>query len=37
MQTMLIIVGIGTPLVLAYIIFVYKTFRGKVKLDETSY
>ncbi|PIQ49667.1 MAG: cytochrome d ubiquinol oxidase subunit II [Cytophagales bacterium CG12_big_fil_rev_8_21_14_0_65_40_12] len=37
MQTMLIIVAIGTPLVLAYTIFVYKTFRGKVKLDETSY
>lgn len=37
MQTMLIIVAIGTPLVLAYTIFVYKTFRGKVKLDDTSY
>jgi cytochrome d ubiquinol oxidase subunit II len=37
MQTMLIIVAIGAPLVLAYTIFVYKTFRGKVKLDETSY
>lgn len=37
MQTMLVIVAIGTPLVLAYTIFVYKTFRGKVKLDDTSY
>jgi len=24
-------------LVLAYTYFVYKTFRGKVKIDETSY
>lgn len=37
MQIMLIIVAIGTPLVLGYTLFVYKTFRGKVKLDETSY
>lgn len=31
------IAAIGTPLVLAYTIFVYKTFAGKVELDETSY
>ena len=37
MQIMLTIVAIGTPLVLGYTIFVYKTFWGKVKLDETSY
>jgi cytochrome d ubiquinol oxidase subunit II len=37
MQIMLTIVAIGTPLVLGYTIFVYRTFRGKVKLDETSY
>ena len=37
MQIMLIIVAIGTPLVLAYTFFVYRTFRGKVKLDENSY
>ncbi len=37
MQIMLIIVAIGTPLVLGYTIFVYSTFSGKVKLDETSY
>ncbi len=37
LQTMLIIVAIGAPLVLAYTLFVYRTFRGKVKLDETSY
>lgn len=34
---MLIMAAIGAPLVLAYTIFVYKTFWGKVKLDETSY
>lgn len=37
MQIMLTIVAIGTPLVLGYTIFVYRTFRGKVRLDETSY
>lgn len=37
MQIMLTIVAIGTPLVLAYTIFVYKTFKGKVQIDETSY
>ena len=34
---MLIITAIGGPLVLLYTWFVYKTFWGKVKLDETSY
>ncbi|WP_109830648.1 cytochrome d ubiquinol oxidase subunit II [Reichenbachiella versicolor] len=34
---MLIMVAIGTPLVLSYTFFVYKTFSGKVQLDETSY
>lgn len=34
---MLLIAAIGTPLVLLYTIFVYKTFKGKVKIDETSY
>jgi cytochrome d ubiquinol oxidase subunit II len=34
---MLLIAAIGTPLVLAYTVFVYKTFWGKVKMDETSY
>lgn len=29
--------AIGIPLVLGYTFFVYKTFWGKVKLDETSY
>mgnify|MGYP001028487587 CR=1 FL=1 len=37
LQTMLIIVAIGTPLVLGYTFFVYRTFKGKVILDETSY
>ena len=34
---MLLMAAIGAPLVLAYTVFVYKTFWGKVKLDETSY
>ena len=34
---MLTIAAIGFPLVVAYTIFVYRTFWGKVKLDETSY
>jgi cytochrome d ubiquinol oxidase subunit II len=34
---MLVIAAIGTPLVLAYTVFVYKTFWGKVKMDDTSY
>ncbi|EAY28098.1 cytochrome d ubiquinol oxidase subunit II [Microscilla marina] len=37
MGIMLIFVAIGAPLVLGYTIFVYKTFKGKVKLDEHSY
>ena len=34
---MLMFVLIGTPLILGYTFFVYKTFWGKVELDETSY
>ncbi|HKL67881.1 MAG TPA: cytochrome d ubiquinol oxidase subunit II [Bacteroidales bacterium] len=34
---MLTITAIGFPLVIAYTIFVYRAFWGKVKLDETSY
>jgi len=34
---MLIIAAIGVPLVVAYTVFVFWTFRGKVKMDETSY
>jgi cytochrome d ubiquinol oxidase subunit II len=37
LKTMLIIVLIGAPLVGIYTLFVYRTFRGKVKLDDTSY
>lgn len=37
LQIMLIIVAIGSPLVLGYTFFVYKTFYGKVKIDEHSY
>ncbi len=34
---MLVVVAIGGPLVLAYTYFVYRTFRGKVIMDEHSY
>jgi cytochrome bd ubiquinol oxidase subunit II len=34
---MLVICAIGAPLVITYTIFVYRTFWGKVKMDETSY
>ncbi len=34
---MLIFVLIGTPLLAGYFLFLYKTFHGKVKLDDTSY
>ena len=34
---MLLFVAIGFPLVLGYTYFVYRTFWGKVQLDETSY
>ncbi|WP_143304500.1 cytochrome d ubiquinol oxidase subunit II [Chitinophaga vietnamensis] len=37
LKIMLTIAAIGTPLVLAYTIFVFWTFRGKVKLNEMSY
>lgn len=37
LEIMLIITAIGIPLVAAYTFFVYKTFWGKVKLDENSY
>lgn len=34
---MLTIVVIGSPLLAGYFLFLYKTFHGKVKLDDTSY
>lgn len=37
LKIMLTFVAIGFPLVAAYTIFVFWTFRGKVKLDESSY
>lgn len=37
LEIMLIVAAIGVPLVAIYTAFVYKTFRGKVKLDEMSY
>ncbi|MEQ6166971.1 cytochrome d ubiquinol oxidase subunit II [Ekhidna sp. MALMAid0563] len=37
LETMLIIAAIGAPLVAGYTTFVFWTFKGKVKMDETSY
>jgi cytochrome d ubiquinol oxidase subunit II len=37
MKILLIIALVGTPLVALYTSFVFWTFKGKVKLDETSY
>lgn len=37
MKIMLTMVAIGTPFVLGYTFFVYRTFKGKVRLDDTSY
>lgn len=37
LTVLLIIVGIGIPLVLGYGFFIYRVFRGKVKIDTTSY
>jgi cytochrome d ubiquinol oxidase subunit II len=34
---MLIIAGIGVPVVLAYTVSIYWIFRGKVRLDRMSY
>ncbi len=37
LRTMLILAGIGMPLVLGYTGHIYRVFRGKVKLDSMSY
>ncbi len=37
LKVLLIIVAIGVPLVLAYGTMIYRIFRGKVKLEPTSY
>lgn len=37
LKTLLIIVAIGLPLVFAYGFYIYRVFRGKVKLDNHSY
>ena len=37
LKILLIIAGIGVPLVLAYGFYIYRTFRGKVKIDVSSY
>ncbi len=34
---MLLFAVIGAPLVISYTVFVYRTFWGKVRMDETSY
>jgi cytochrome d ubiquinol oxidase subunit II len=34
---MLVIAGIGVPIVIAYTVCIYWIFRGKVKLDRMSY
>ncbi len=34
---MILMAAIGTPLVLSYTLIIYYTFRGKVKIDESSY
>ncbi|MDR3706223.1 MAG: cytochrome d ubiquinol oxidase subunit II [Paludibacteraceae bacterium] len=37
LETMLIIAAIGVPLVVIYVIFVYRTFWGKVKKEDRGY
>ncbi len=37
LRTMLVIAGIGFPLVLAYTVSIHWVFRGKVRLDSSSY
>lgn len=37
LSILLIVVAIGVPLVLAYGVWIYRIFRGKVKLEKTSY
>ncbi len=37
LQTMLIIALIGMPVVIAYTIFIYRTFKGKVIINQDSY
>jgi cytochrome d ubiquinol oxidase subunit II len=37
LKIMMGFVALGGPLVLSYTYFVYRTFKGKVRLDETSY
>lgn len=37
LKTMLVMALVGMPLVIGYTIFIYRTFRGKVEIDEHSY
>ncbi|MDG1158680.1 MAG: cytochrome d ubiquinol oxidase subunit II, partial [Flavobacteriales bacterium] len=37
LKILLTIAAIGVPLIAFYFGFVYKTFKGKVEMDETSY
>jgi cytochrome d ubiquinol oxidase subunit II len=37
LTTMLVIAGIGMPIVIAYTAFIYRVFKGKVRIGEDSY
>lgn len=37
LKVLLIIVAIGLPFVLSYMLYIYRTFRGKVKIDSSGY
>lgn len=37
LTTMLVIAGLGMPVVIGYTAFIYRVFKGKVVLDESSY
>ena len=37
LKVVMIVAGIGVPMVLAYGFWIYRVFRGKVSIDETSY
>ena len=37
LKTMFVMALLGMPLVIGYTIYIYRTFRGKVELDEHSY
>ena len=37
LKSMLVIALVGMPIVIAYTIFIYRVFKGKVELTEASY